>query len=283
MKRILIVEDEAAIREFEAINLKRVGYETVEAGSGEEALDIFDSDSKGFDIALLDVMMPGMDGIEVMAVIFAKRLGITVGTFVMIYNLRGKLTACDINFIVVECGGVGFKCFTSLNTAKQLGEIGKEINVFTHLAVREDAMDLYAFATTAELDAFKLLITVSGIGPKAAVAILSELTPDRLALCIASGDAKSITAAQGVGKKTAERVVLELKDKIGSIATEAASATVSNLQKNIENSASAEAIEALVSLGYSQSDAAVVVGSLDSSMSVDEMIRYGLKELAKNL
>ena len=201
----------------------------------------------------------------------------------MIYNLRGKLTACDINFIVVECGGVGFKCFTSLNTAKQLGEIGKEINVFTHLAVREDAMDLYAFATTAELDAFKLLITVSGIGPKAAVAILSELTPDRLALCIASGVAKSITAAQGVGKKTAERVVLELKDKIGSIATEAASATVSNLQKNIENSASAEAIEALVSLGYSQSDAAVVVGSLDSSMSVDEMIRYGLKELAKNL
>lgn len=201
----------------------------------------------------------------------------------MIYNLRGKLTACDISFIVVECGGVGFKCFTSLNTAKQLGEIGKEINVFTHLAVREDAMDLYAFATTAELDAFKLLITVSGIGPKAAVAILSELTPDRLALCIASGDAKSITTAQGVGKKTAERVVLELKDKIGSIATEAASATVSNLQKNIDNSASAEAIEALVSLGYSQSDAAVVVGSLDSSMSVDEMIRYGLKELAKNL
>ncbi len=201
----------------------------------------------------------------------------------MIYNLRGKLTACDINFIVVECGGVGFKCFTSLNTAKQLGEIGKEINVFTHLAVREDAMDLYAFATTAELDAFKLLITVSGIGPKAAVAILSELTPDRLALCIASGDAKSIAAAQGVGKKTAERVVLELKDKIGTIATEAASATVSNLQKNIDNSASAEAIEALVSLGYSQSDAAVVVGSLDSSMSVDEMIRYGLKELAKNL
>lgn len=201
----------------------------------------------------------------------------------MIYNLRGKLTVCDINFIVVECGGVGFKCFTSLNTAKQLGEIGKEINVFTHLAVREDAMDLYAFATTAELDAFKLLITVSGIGPKAAVAILSELTPDRLALCIASSDAKSITAAQGVGKKTAERVVLELKDKIGSIATEAASATVSNLQKNIENSASAEAIEALVSLGYSQSDAAVVVGSLDSSMSVDEMIRHGLKELAKNL
>ena len=194
----------------------------------------------------------------------------------MIYNLKGRLTVCDANFIVVECGGIGFKCFTSLNTAKQLAEIGKEVNVYTHLAVREDAMDLYAFATVAELDAFKLLITVSGIGPKAGISILSELTPDRLALCIASGDAKSITKAQGIGKKTAERVVLELKDKIGSVATDA------NVQ-NIDKSSAGEAIEALVSLGYSQSDATVVVSSLDKSMSVDEMIRYGLKELAKNL
>ena len=197
----------------------------------------------------------------------------------MIYNLKGRLTVCDANFIVVECGGIGFKCFTSLNTAKQLAEIGKEVNVYTHLAVREDAMDLYAFA---ELDAFKLLITVSGIGPKAGISILSELTPDRLALCIASGDAKSITKAQGIGKKTAERVVLELKDKIGAVATEAVSSAVSNVQ-NIDKSSAGEAIEALVSLGYSQSDATVVVSSLDKSMSVDEMIRYGLKELAKNL
>ena len=143
-------------------------------------------------------------------------------------------------------------------------------------------MDLYAFATVAELDAFKLLITVSGIGPKAGISILSELTPDRLALCIASGDAKSITKAQGIGKKTAERVVLELKDKIGAVATEAVSSAVSNVQ-NIDKSSAGEAIEALVSLGYSQSDATVVVSSLDKSMSVDEMIRYGLKELAKNL
>lgn len=200
----------------------------------------------------------------------------------MIYNLKGRLTVCDANFIVVECGGIGFKCFTSLNTAKQLAEIGKEVNVYTHLAVREDAMDLYAFATVAELDAFKLLITVSGIGPKAGISILSELTPDRLALCIASGDAKSITKAQGIGKKTAERVVLELKDKIGAVATEAVSSAVSNVQ-NIDKSSAGEAIEALVSLGYSQSDATVVVSSLDKSMSVDKMIRYGLKELAKNL
>ena len=200
----------------------------------------------------------------------------------MIYNLKGKLTVCDVNFIVVECGGVGFKCFTTLNTVKQIGKVGSEVNVFTHLSVREDAMDLYAFATPAELDAFKLLITVSGIGPKAAVSILSELTPDRLALCIASGDAKSITAAQGVGKKTAERVVLELKDKMNGIVSESVSSSVNNAS-SVESSSASEAVAALVALGYSQSDAAVVVGSLDKSMSVDEMIRHGLKQLAKNL
>ncbi len=200
----------------------------------------------------------------------------------MIYNLKGKLTVCDVNFIVVECGGVGFKCFTTLNTVKQIGKVGSEVNVFTHLSVREDAMDLYAFATPAELDSFKLLITVSGIGPKAAVSILSELTPDRLALCIASGDAKSITAAQGVGKKTAERVVLELKDKMNGIVSESVSSSVNNAS-SVESSSASEAVAALVALGYSQSDAAVVVGSLDKSMSVDEMIRHGLKQLAKNL
>lgn len=200
----------------------------------------------------------------------------------MIYNLKGKLTVCDVNFIVVECGGVGFKCFTTLNTVKQIGKVGSEVNVFTHLSVREDAMDLYAFATPAELDAFKLLITVSGIGPKAAASILSELTPDRLALCIASGDAKSITAAQGVGKKTAERVVLELKDKMNGIVSESVSSSVNNAS-SVETSSASEAVAALVALGYSQSDAAVVVGSLDKSMNVDEMIRHGLKQLAKNL
>lgn len=202
----------------------------------------------------------------------------------MLYNIKGKLTVADVNFIVVECGGIGFKCFTTVNTAKTVGEIGKEVNVYTYLAVREDAMDLYGFSTIAELDAFKLLITVSGIGPKAAVAILSEFTPDKLALCIASGDSKSITRAQGVGKKTAERVVLELKDKMGSISIAADnSGVVANVLSVSENENAAEAVEALVALGYSQSDAAMAVSSLDKSMSVDEMIRFGLKQLAKNL
>lgn len=201
----------------------------------------------------------------------------------MLYNIRGKLTVSDVNFIVIECGGVGFKCFTTLNTVKNIGKTGDEVNAYTYLAVREDAMDLYGFATMAELDAFKLLITVSGIGPKAAVAILSELSPDRLALCIASGDAKTITRAQGVGKKTAERVVLELKDKMGSIAVGDTADAVGALSGITENSNTAEAVEALVALGYAQSDAAVVVGGIDKSLSVDEIIRLGLKQLAKNL
>lgn len=201
----------------------------------------------------------------------------------MLYNLKGTLTVSDVNYIVVECGGVGFKCFTTLNTIKNIGKTGSEVNVYTHLAVREDAMDLYGFATLAELDAFKLLITVSGIGPKAAVAILSELTPDKLALCIASGDAKSITRAQGVGKKTAERVVLELKDKMGAIATGDNSEIVTAVSSVAESSNSAEAVDALVVLGFSRSDASVAVGAMDKSLSVDEMIRLGLKQLSKNL
>ena len=201
----------------------------------------------------------------------------------MIYNLKGKLTVSDVNFIVVECGGVGFKCFTTLNTIKQIGTLGDEVNVFTYLVVREDAMDLYGFATLAELDAFKLLISVSGVGPKAAVAVLSELSPDRLAICIASGDAKSITKAQGVGKKIAERIVLELKEKMGAIATGSTANVVDSLAGVGEASNTAEAVEALVALGYSQSDASVVIGGMDKSLSVDEMIRLGLKQLAKNL
>ncbi len=201
----------------------------------------------------------------------------------MIYNLRGTLTVSDVNYIVVECSGVGFKCFTTLNTVKDLGRVGDEVNVYTHLSVREDAMDLYGFATVAELDAFKLLITVSGVGPKAAAAVLSELSPDKLALCIASGDAKSITRAQGVGKKTAERIVLELKDKMGAIASDSVSRSVMNASSAVVDNDTAEAVAALVALGYSQSDASIAVGAMDKSLSVDEMIRQGLKQLAKNL
>ena len=131
----------------------------------------------------------------------------------MIYSLDGTLTYFDQNFAVVSCGGVGFKCFTTLTTLQSLPGVGKPVQLYTYLSVREDALDLYGFTTAAELDCFKLLISVNGVGPKAALAILSELSADRLAVCIAGGDAKSLTRAPGIGKKIAERIVLELKDK----------------------------------------------------------------------
>lgn len=200
----------------------------------------------------------------------------------MIYNVRGILTYTDINYAVVECGGVGFKCFVSMTTLKELPSLGKETNLYTYLAVREDAMDLFGFATQQELDAFKLLITVSGVGPKAAMAVLSVLPPDRLSVAVSSGDVKSIQSAQGVGKKTAERIVLELKDKMLGIAPSNAAA-VQSIQAVATNSDAQEAVEVLVSLGFNQSDAATVVGAMDKGLSVDDMIRKGLKQLSSQL
>lgn len=200
----------------------------------------------------------------------------------MIYNVRGTLTYTDINYAVVECGGVGFKCFVSMTTLKELPPLGKDANLYTYLAVREDAMDLFGFATQQELDAFKLLITVSGVGPKAAMAVLSVLPPDRLSIAVSSGDVKSIQSAQGVGKKTAERIVLELKDKMLGIAPSNAAA-VQSIQAVASNSDAQEAVEVLVSLGFNQSDAATVVGAMDKGLSVDDMIRKGLKQLSSQL
>lgn len=200
----------------------------------------------------------------------------------MFYSIKGNLIYSDTSFAVVECGGVGFKCYTSLNTIKSLHQVNKEVLLYTHLSVKDDALDLYGFKTQDELECFKLLIGVSGIGPKAAVSILSELTPERLALCIASGDYKSLTKAQGIGKKIAERAILELKSKMTSVSfadDDVQSVAVSSK----DGSDSAEAVEALVALGYNKADAALAVSSMDKSLSVDEMIRQGLKLLASSL
>ena len=193
----------------------------------------------------------------------------------MIYSLDGTLTYFDQNFAVVSCGGVGFKCFTTLTTLQSLPGVGKPVQLFTYLSVREDALDLYGFATTAELDCFKLLISVNGVGPKAALAILSELSADRLA--------KSLTHAPGIGKKIAERIVLELKDKMGVLDLGSSREVQAAAAANTAGSVAAEAVEALVALGYGQSDAAVAVGQMEPGLSVDEMIRRGLRQLAANL
>ena len=199
----------------------------------------------------------------------------------MIYNLSGKLTYVDPTFIVIECGGVGFKCFASTTTITSISTVGTNVNVLTYMSVKEDSIDLYGFATQEELNAFKLLISVSGIGPKAAMAILSVLPPDRLSVAVSSGDVKAIQSAQGVGKKTAERVVLELKDKMVGIGSAHTNAIVEGIQSVAQSDNAQEAVEVLVSLEFNQSEAASVVGTMDKSLSVDEMIRKGLKSLSQ--
>ncbi len=196
----------------------------------------------------------------------------------MIYSLTGKVVALDRNGLAVQCGGIAFFCFSTMNTLKNVA-LNTETTVYTYLNVREDAMELYGFTTPNELDSFKQLITVSGVGPKAALAILSVLTPDKLALSVASGDGKAITKAQGVGAKIANRIILELKNKFSTELTEEQSELVGAVQMTAGAENVGEAIEALVQLGYSRSEAAAALGKLDSTLPIEELIRQALKSL----
>lgn len=200
----------------------------------------------------------------------------------MISSLRGKLIYNDPDYIVIECAGVGFKCFITKNATYKTPSIGSEIMVYTYLAVKEDALDLYAFSTPDELSAFKLITSVNGVGAKIGMALLSQFTPDRLMLIIASNDAKALTAATGVGLKLAQRIVLELKDKTGSIVTENA-ADIAAVGNATASANSAEAIAALVALGFSQSDASLAVGKLDPSADTDVLIKGALKSLSRQV
>lgn len=200
----------------------------------------------------------------------------------MFYSLTGNIVFIDESSIAVECGGVAFKCAATLNTLKKVGKVGEKATLFTYLNVREDALGLFGFYDKRELECFKLLIGVTGVGPKAALAILSQLSPDQLALCIATGDVKTITRAQGVGAKIAQRVVLELKNKLkASVTDDESFSTIEAAGIVSQAGSSGEAISALVMLGYSQSEASVAVSRLDSSLSVEELIKQALKLLAK--
>lgn len=200
----------------------------------------------------------------------------------MFYSLTGKIIHKGEQTVAISCGGVGFKCFTTRNTLSKLSlNNNNDVTVFTHLNVREDALDLFGFATEEELEAFKMLIGVSGVGPKAALAILSELSPDAFAVAVASGDSKAITAANGVGPKLAQRVIMELKDKIANVSfisdeSSAVSSAV-NTANNMSNTS--EAIAALTALGYSQTEASVAVSKLSPSLSVEELIKGALKNM----
>lgn len=198
----------------------------------------------------------------------------------MIASLRGKLIYSDLSSVVIECGGVGFKCFVTRTTLNRLPKNGEELFLYTHFVVREDSMDLYGFGVIEELNAFKMITSVNGVGAKIGMAILSEFSADRLVLYIASGDAKALTSASGVGIKLAQRIVLELKDKMGDLGV-SSSVDVSSISSAVQTSSSAEAVEALVTLGYSKSEAASAVGKLDKNLPSDELIKQALKSLAR--
>ncbi len=201
----------------------------------------------------------------------------------MIASLNGILIAKDNNCIVVECGGVGLRCLVTAVTAAALPNIGAKVFLYTHFTVREDAMELYAFADKAELDIFRLLISVSGVGAKIGLALLSQFNAESILLSIAGGDAKTLTAASGVGKKMAEKIIFELRDKVGSIAEGRGMNDVVAAGNATANTQTGEAIEALVSLGFSQSSAALAVGRLDPSLPADELIKLALKELSRRV
>ena len=195
----------------------------------------------------------------------------------MIYSLNGELIYVDPQTAVIECGGVGYKCTITSQTLGALPEIGKKARVYTYMSIREDAVDLFGFVSEEELTAFKLLITVNGVGPKAAIAILSELTPQKLALAISSGDSKALTKAQGVGNKIAQRIALELKDKFSNIP----SGTADDIEivQSVNSDTTDEAVSALVTLGYSKSEAQSAVSKVADSGSVEEIIKNSLKYL----
>ncbi len=199
----------------------------------------------------------------------------------MIASLKGKIILKDLNYIIVECSGVGFKCFVTQTTHSKSGQVGDDVFLYTYMSVKEDAIDLFGFSELGELEAFKLIISVSGVGAKIGLALLSQFTYESLMLNIASGDAKALTAASGVGIKLAQRIILELKDKVGSIAvSDEAVSEIKAVGNASSNTNSKEAVEALVSLGYSLSEASLAVGKLDQSLDIDALIKGALKLLA---
>ena len=200
----------------------------------------------------------------------------------MFEYLSGSLAKVGPNLAVIDCGGVGFACRTTNVTLAAL-ERGKPAKLYTYLNIREDAMELYGFASESERSCFEMLIGVSGVGPKAALSILSSATADQLALSIITGDEKALTAAPGVGKKIAQRIILELKDKLakGQLGTTGESYGGTGVTVIPENKTS-EAGAALAVLGYSAPEIAAALKGIDmESLTLEQIIKQALKRMVK--
>ncbi|MBR2370999.1 MAG: Holliday junction branch migration protein RuvA [Clostridia bacterium] len=206
----------------------------------------------------------------------------------MFYYICGKPAHLDLNFAVIDVGGVGYKLTVSATThqaiAAQRGNASATVKLYTHMAVREDDVELFGFATETELASFKMLISVSGVGPKAAMAILSILTPEKFAVAVCTEDTKAISKASGVGAKTAARIVLELRDKLKKENPGFATADVS---REIVGGTTGgrsnlgEAQDALIVLGYTRGEAQSALKSADPTLDVEALIKHALKQLMK--
>ena len=200
----------------------------------------------------------------------------------MIYCLTGKIVKKSMNAVVLSCGGVGYYAQCPASVAGALPGVGKEATIYTVMSVTENEVSLYGFATEQQQACFEMLTAVSGVGPKVGLAILSVMEPDRVALAISAGDHKAFKAASGVGPKLAQRIVLELKDKVAKgfvdgISLEDVAGASADTQAS---QGSSQAIAALVSLGYSQSEAALAVSKIDAALPVEEIIKLALRSMA---
>lgn len=200
----------------------------------------------------------------------------------MIYCLTGKIVKKSMNAVVLSCGGVGYYAQCPASVAGALPGVGKEATIYTVMSVTENDVSLYGFATEQQQACFEMLTAVSGVGPKVGLAILSVMEPQRVALAISAGDHKAFKAASGVGPKLAQRIVLELKDKVAKgfvdgISLEDVAGASADTQAS---QGSSQAIAALVSLGYSQSEAALAVSKIDAALPVEEIIKLALRSMA---
>ena len=199
----------------------------------------------------------------------------------MFYYLDGTVAEILPGLAVIDCGGVGYACMTTNNTLSQLKK-GEKKKLYTYLNVGESIFDLYGFASQNELNSFKLLLGVSGVGPKAALAILSSGTPDQLALSIVTGDEKSLTGVPGIGKKIAQRIILELKDKLAKEQT-GFDARMGTLSPIPAGGKTQEAASALAVLGYSSQEVATAMKGVDvEALPLEEIIRQSLKKMVKS-
>ena len=199
----------------------------------------------------------------------------------MLYYVSGTVAVLEPGLAVIDCGGVGYGCRVTAYTAGQL-KLNQNARLYITESIREDAFDLFGFISREEQRCFELLTSVSGVGPKAALAILSSGGPQNFTLAVMTGDEKMLTAAQGVGKKLAQRIILELKDKLGASQLELNTAQMAASGTPVRGSKTAEATAALVGLGYSQTEAAAALKGLDvENLSIEDIIRQALRAAAR--